>query len=122
MELKPRIDKQIQIGLFSNEIRFPVDERGRIAIHEYRIDSKARAGMLYILPKSDLPKGELPFLVILADYVYGVFHIDGKVAIIEVSAMALDGEIEDWYSKNQRQHMIECLFFHRPLMQITLYL
>jgi hypothetical protein len=101
MELIPKIDKQIQIGLFSNGIAFPVDERGRITIHKYRIDTKACAGMLYILPKSELPKGKLPFLVILADYVYGVFYIDGKAAIIEISSMALDGDIEGWHVKNQ---------------------
>jgi hypothetical protein len=101
MELKPKIDKQIQIELLSNGIAFPVDKRGRIAIHEYRIDTKACVGMLYILPKSELPKGKLPFLVILADHVYGVFYIDGKAAIIEINTMVLDGEIEDWYIKNQ---------------------
>jgi hypothetical protein len=58
--------------------------------------------MLYILPKSELPKGKLPFLVILADYVYGVFYIDAQAAIIEVNSMALNSEIEDWYIKNQR--------------------
>jgi hypothetical protein len=102
MELKPKIDKQIQMGLLSNGITFPVDERGRIVIHEYRVDTKGCAGMLYVQPKSELQKGKLPFLVILADHVYGVFYIDGKAAIIEVSSMALDGEIEDWYIKNQR--------------------
>jgi hypothetical protein len=102
MELKPKIDKEIQIELFSHGITFPVDEKGRIAIHEYRIDKKACAGMLYILPKNNLPKGKLPFLVISANNVYGVFYIDGKAAIIEVSSMAFDGEIEDCYIKNQR--------------------
>jgi hypothetical protein len=102
IELKPEIDEQIQIGLLSNGITFPIDKRGRIVIHEYRIDTKACAGILYILPKSELLKGKLPFLVILADYVYGIFYIDAQAAIIEVSSMALNGEIEDWYITNQR--------------------
>jgi hypothetical protein len=94
----PKSNKEIQIELFFNGITFPLDAKGRIAIHEYRMDTKACAGMLYILPESELPKGELPFLVAPANYVYGVFSFDGQAAIIEVSSMALDGEIEDWYT------------------------
>ena len=95
MELEPNIDKDIQTELLSNRITFPIDSQGKIAIHEFRIDTKAKAGMLYILPASQLPRGELPFLVAPADYVYGIFSFEGKAAIIEVSIMALDGEIED---------------------------
>jgi hypothetical protein len=101
MELKSKIDQEIQIGLSSNRITFPVDVKGKIAIYEYRMDTRAGTGMLYVLPASDLPKGELPFLVIPASHIYGVFHIDGKAAIIEVNSMALDGEIKDWYIKSQ---------------------
>jgi hypothetical protein len=102
MELKPDIDRQIQIELCANGITFPVDAKGRIAIHEYRMDTKAGAGMLYILPDSKLPNGKLRFLVAPANYVYGVFYFDKQAAIVEVSSMALDGEIEDWYINNRR--------------------
>ena len=47
--------------------------------------------MLYIQPKNKLPKGALPFLVVCADFVHGVFHFEGEAAIIEVSTLALDG-------------------------------
>jgi hypothetical protein len=102
MELKSRIDKEIQINLLSNGITFPVDANGKISIYEYRMDTTANAGMLYVIPKSELPKGALPFLIFPVDYVYGVFSFDGQAAIIEVSSMALDGEIEDCYIKNPR--------------------
>jgi hypothetical protein len=90
MELKPYIDKEIQIELMSNGITLPVDSSGKIAIHEFQIDTQAGAGMLYVLPRSILPDGALPFLVVRADWVYGVFHFEGKAAMIEVSTMALD--------------------------------
>jgi hypothetical protein len=92
MELKPEIDKKIQMELISNQIVFPLDERGHIAIHEFRIDRQANAGLLYILPKESLPKGKLPFVVILVQYVYGVFCLDDRLAMIEISSMALNGE------------------------------
>jgi hypothetical protein len=56
MELKPEIDKKIQMELISNQIVFPLDERGHIAIHEFRIDRQANAGLLYILPKENCPR------------------------------------------------------------------
>jgi hypothetical protein len=102
MELKPEIDKQIQIELISNGIAFPIDEKGHISIHEFRVDAQAHIGMLYIIPKSNLPKGKLPFIVILAQYIYGVFYIDGQAAIIEAGSMAINGEIEDWYIKYRK--------------------
>jgi hypothetical protein len=102
MELKPNVDSDIQRELFSNRIAFPVDDKGKIAIHEFRMDAQAGAGMLYILPENNLPKGTLPFLAGLAEGVYGVFHFEGKAAIIEVSTGALDGEIEDWHLKNRK--------------------
>ncbi|WP_299411413.1 hypothetical protein [Acaryochloris sp. IP29b_bin.148] len=101
MELKSQIDKTIQINLMSYGITFPIDNKGKILIHEFWIDTQANAGMLYIQPKNKLPKGALPFLVGCADFVYGVFHFEGKAAIIEVSTMALDGEIKDFYLSNQ---------------------
>jgi hypothetical protein len=100
MELKPEIDKQIQIELISHGIAFPVDEKGRIAIHEFRMDTQAGIGMLYIMPKSNLPFGKLPFIVIFAQYI--VFYIDSQAAIIEAGSMALNGEIEDWYLENRK--------------------
>jgi hypothetical protein len=102
MELKHEIDEQIQIELISNGIAFPIDEKGRIAIHEFRMDTQAGIGMLYIIPKSNLPFGKLPFIVIFAQYIYGVFYIDGQAAIIEAGVMAINGEIEDWYIKNRK--------------------
>jgi hypothetical protein len=102
MELKPEIDEQIQIELISNGIVFPIDEKGRIAIHEFRMDTQAGIGMLYIIPRNNLPKGKLPFIVIFAPYIDGVFYIDGQAAIIEAGSMALNGEIEDWYLKNRK--------------------
>jgi hypothetical protein len=102
MELKPEIDEQIQIELISHGITFPIDEKGGIAIHEFRIDKQANIGMLYIIPKGNLPFGKLPFIVILAQYIYGVFYIDGQAAIIEAGSMAINGEIEDWYIKFQK--------------------
>jgi hypothetical protein len=102
MELKPEIDEQIQIELISNGIAFPIDEKGHIAIHEFRMDTQANIGMLYIIPNSSLPFGKLPFIVIFAQYIYGVFYIDGQAAIIEAESIALNGEIEDWYLKNRK--------------------
>jgi hypothetical protein len=101
MELKPEIDKEIQMELIHNGIEFPIDEKGRISIYEFRIDTKAHAGMLYILSERELPKGKLPFLAVAAKYVYGVFYVEGKVGIIEVSSMALNGKIKDWYVENR---------------------
>ncbi|WP_299415061.1 hypothetical protein [Acaryochloris sp. IP29b_bin.148] len=101
MKLKSDIDKDIQLGLIAHGITFPIDDTGKIAIHEFRIDTQARIGMLYILPKTKLPDGALPFLVIPAQYLYGVFHFERQAAIIEIGTMALDGEIEDWYIKNK---------------------
>jgi hypothetical protein len=102
MELKHEIDEQIQIELTSNGIAFPINEKGRIVIHEIRMDTQAGIGMLYIIPKSNLPKGKLPFIVILAQYIYGVFYIDGQAAMIEAGSMAINGEIEDWYIKYRK--------------------
>jgi hypothetical protein len=102
MELKPEIDEEIQIELISNGIAFPIYEKGHIAIHEFRMDTQAGIGMLYIIPKSNLPKGKLPFIAGIAQYIYGVFYIDGQAAIIEAGKMALNGEIEDWYLKNRK--------------------
>jgi hypothetical protein len=99
MELKHDIDSDIQRGLRTNGIKFPVDGRGRIAISELRMDTKAKSGMLYIIPENNLPKVELPFLVVQAQWVYGVFHYDGEAAIIEIGERALSGDIVDYHTQ-----------------------
>lgn len=101
MQLKSDIDKDIQLGLIAHGITFPIDGTGKIAIHEFRIDTQANIGMLYVLPKAKLPDGTLPCLVIPAKYLYGVFYFDRKAAIIEIGTMAFDGPIADWYIKNK---------------------
>ncbi|MEM9770432.1 MAG: hypothetical protein AAF889_02315, partial [Cyanobacteria bacterium P01_D01_bin.73] len=55
MKLKSRIDKDIQIDLMFHRITFPVDKKGKILIHQFRIDTQAGAGTLYIKPKEELP-------------------------------------------------------------------
>ena len=97
MILKDKIDADIQKNLRSNGINYQVDTDNRIHIHETRMDKMAKAGMLYLIPKEKLPKGELPFLVVTARWVYGVFHYENKAAIIEVSTKAMDGKIINYY-------------------------
>ncbi|MGD1937822.1 MAG: hypothetical protein ACFCA4_09750 [Cyanophyceae cyanobacterium] len=102
MKLKSRIDKDIQIDLMFHRITFPVDKKGKILIHQFRIDTQAGAGMLYIKPKEKLPRGKLPFLVVDAEDTYGVFHFNGEAAMIEISTLALEGAPKDFYRENQK--------------------
>ncbi|MCP3921955.1 MAG: hypothetical protein GY714_05140 [Desulfobacterales bacterium] len=99
MKLKEIIDKCIQKGLRLNKIDFAVDSNNRLLIEEVRVDKKAKAGMLYLVPETTLPKDALPSVVIEAKWVYSVFYHENKAVIIEVSTEALDGEIIDYYSE-----------------------
>ena len=95
MQLKSEVDSDIQQSLRSNGIAFPLNSKGMIDICEFIIDESANAGMLYIIPKHELPDGELPFIVVKAQWVYGVFHFNNKAAIIEVGKKAISYEIND---------------------------
>ena len=99
MKLNPKIDKDIQRSLNKAMIKFPTDSNGNILITEYRMDIKAKAGTLYIKPPLLVPGGELPFLVVNAQWIYGVFHLNNQALMIEVGSDAIDGDIKDYYGQ-----------------------
>lgn len=37
-----------------NDLRHALDAAGRIYVHEYRMDTKAKAGMLYLKPENEI--------------------------------------------------------------------
>ncbi len=94
MKLDKDVEREVRAALAKNGISVALDSDGRILVHEYRMDAKARAGMLYLKPESQIPKGELPFLIGEHRGVYGVFHVDGEAVIIEVSFMAMAAELQ----------------------------
>ena len=95
MRLDKDVGAQIRSSLHEHGISVVLDSDGRILVHEYRMDPKAKAGMLYLRPEGLLPSGELPFLVTGGRGVYGVFHLDGEAVMIEVGFAAMDGEVVD---------------------------
>lgn len=90
MRLKQEVDAQIQASLKRAGIEVTLDDNRKILVHEYRMDPAAKAGMLYLKPSSQVPRGELPFFVAPGWGVYGVFHVDGEAVSIEVSFLAMD--------------------------------
>ncbi len=97
MRIKRNIDADIQHSLRKACIAFPLDKHGEIAISEYRMDTAAKAGFAYIQHRDTIPSGELPFLVVAAEWVFGVFHHDGNAVIIELGERAIEGSIVDFY-------------------------
>ena len=95
MRLDKDVDAKIRSSLQQHGINVALDSDDRILVHEYRMDPKAKAGMLYLRPKDQVPNGELPFLVTGGRGVYGVFHLDGEAVIIEVGFAAMDEEVSD---------------------------
>lgn len=96
MKIDPVIDTDIQKSLQEAGIAYPVDRNGRIAVHEFRMDTRAKVGMAYFKASNKVPKGALPFLVISAQWVYGVFHYESKGVAIEVGEKALIGKVVDY--------------------------
>lgn len=92
MKLDVTTDSSIRNSLKKHDIHVDINIHGYINIHEYKMDSEAKAGMLYLKPKSEIPNGKLPFLVVDAKGVYGVFYKDKKALIIEVSLSAMQDE------------------------------
>lgn len=93
MRLKPDIDKFIQKQLIGLNIRFNLDEAGFLSASEFRVDKSASMCMLYLESAASIPDGELPFKVISAPFVSGVFHYDSKALIIELGTQALDDDV-----------------------------
>jgi hypothetical protein len=89
MKLHESIDFHIQSSLDEEGIKFSLNSEGRLSVSHVNYDPDAKAGMVYLIPEQDLPKGELPFIIISAPNVFGVFIHDGYAAIIEVNGQAL---------------------------------
>lgn len=95
MKLKDIVDSDIQSSLKENDIEVALDADGRIHVRQHRLDNEAKTGFLYLKPEYEIPKGPLPFLVVSAKGVYGIFHENKEALIIEVSFMAILGDKND---------------------------
>jgi hypothetical protein len=90
MRLNSVVDKEIQKSLREKGIKFQTESNGKLLILKFKIDESETAGMLYLKKEKYMPSGALPFTVIDAPCLYGVFHLKGEALIIEVSGDALD--------------------------------
>lgn len=97
MNIEPKIDAAIQESLVVHDIKYELDKDGRIKVYEFRMDTKARMGMVYTMPSSQIPNDALPYIVPNAEWVLCVFCVNNHAAIIELGINAINGEIKDYY-------------------------
>lgn len=90
MKLKLEIEAQIINSLHAKSISVDLDSDGCLMVSECYFDPDAKAGMLYLTPKRQLPTGHLPFAVVSADHIYGVFTFNNKAVIIEFGSNAME--------------------------------
>jgi hypothetical protein len=89
MKLKSEIDRKLQKSMRESGFEFLLDECGGIEVALQVIDEEAKAVMLYLIPKEEIPEGELSFFISPVEHTYGVFHINSRAVMIEINSSAL---------------------------------